>query len=112
MLAAAGFAHASVSVLACQMDRGQLAHAAQASEPCPCDEGQKGCSDQGLTNLCVSHCTADLQISADAIPLVRAPADAPVVLIARRETPRSLSGVFQRPPAAVPIRILLRSLQI
>ena len=113
VLAAATFAQASVSVLACQMERGALSHAVQASEPCPCDEAQSGCESSQLTNLCVAHCTSDLQLAGAAVALVRAPADAPAFFFPRTELRVPGRAIAEgAPPVSVPIRILLQSLQI
>ena len=113
VLAAAGFAQASVSVLACQMERGAPSHAVQASEPCPCDEAQGGGQISQLTNLCVAHCTSDLQLAGAAVALVRAPADAPALFSPQGELRTPGRAVLKNsPPASVPIRILLQSFQI
>ena len=115
MLAAATFAQASVSVLACQMERGVLSRALQASEPHPCGEAQDGRDASELANVCVAHCTSDLQLSGATTALARAPADAPVPLSLRNRltvTAPGRAAIGAAPPAGVPIRILLQSFQI
>lgn len=116
MLAMLAFTHGSLALAACGMERGQLhgmlAGEVQASgheccdEPMPVTEGKLPRSVIG----CVSHCTSDLQaVSLSAVPVlagaservfVRAP-----VAAARSEAAR----LDERPPAAVPLRILLHS---
>jgi len=119
MLAMLAFTHGSLALAACGMERGQLhemaAGEAQASahdccdEPMPVTQGKLPLSVIG----CVSHCTADLQaVSFPAAPVfavasarifVRAP-----VAAAHPEPSR----LDERPPAAVPFRILLHSFLI
>ena len=108
VLIALGFAQASVALAACQIDRGGLSQALEQSNDCPCLEGQTE-----LTAGCVAHCTADLQLAGAASVIARAPADTPVLLVARSE-PRfaARDWLDVRPPGRLPARILFQSFLI
>lgn len=108
IFAALAFAQASVALAACQVDRGRLSPAIESSADCPCLEAMTE-----LTPGCVAHCTADLQLAGAATVIVRAPADAPVLLVAPSE-PRYASREWQeaRPPSGLPARILFQSFLI
>jgi len=119
MLAMLAFAHGSLALAACGMERGQLhempAGEAQAGghdccdEPMPVTQGKRPLSVIG----CVSHCTSDLQaVSLPAVPVL-AGASAQIFVRAPIAAARSVpSRVDERPPAAVPFRILLHSFLI
>lgn len=108
MFAALAFAQASIALAACGLDRGSLAQAVESSADCPCVE-----SSSELSAGCVAHCTADLQLAGAATVIARAPADAPVLLVAPSE-PRQASRELQAayPPGGLPARILFQSFLI
>jgi hypothetical protein len=76
------------------------------------------CADCGTaipkySNLCVAHCTADLQLAGVAALIARAPADLPVLRVARPElAPAPHTGLHAPPSGAPPRRILLHSFLI
>ena len=108
-----GFAQINVAVAACSMDRGMLGHEITVTADQTCD-GCGGVSDRDThaPNICVAHCTSDLQAAAASVSLVRAPSGAPV-LSAARVVPalpgRSMERVL---PAVPPLRVLLHSFLI
>ena len=115
LLAAIGFAQASVSVASCPMERGTMA-AVIALEPAePCDDCDISMTHFGpqYANRCVAHCTADLQLAAAPVALVRGAADVPVLLLQRSErSPARRTGLEAPPLGAPPPRILLHSFLI
>jgi hypothetical protein len=112
LIAVLAFAQASVVAAACTMERGSMAPMLQMADGCDCETQVKTDAPQ-YANRCVAHCTADLQLSGLTAMLVRAPADAPVLLVPRIEPRFSGGAGFEAPlPAAVPRRILLHSFLI
>jgi hypothetical protein len=109
LLAAAAFAQAALPAQACPMERGGLSHAG-ASEA-PCAEGGGECDTQALVNLCVAHCTADLQQVGPGVPQVTA-AQWMLALLPPGDEARGVALRISPPPPGVPIRILHQSLQI
>jgi hypothetical protein len=107
LIAVVAFAQANVALAACPMERGAMAQAA-ADGGC-CDTPQLEPAPQ-LTNGCVAHCTADLQLSAVPVALVRPPADVPVLFVpgAQPDLPTG-AGLATPPLLAPPSRILLHS---
>src|SRR3970040_1809589 len=77
LLAALGFAQASIAPAACELDRGTTLEAIESEADCPCME-----ASTVLTPGCLAHCTADLQLAGAATVIARAPADAAGVLLA------------------------------
>ena len=112
LLAAIGFAQASVSYAACTMERGTMA-AVIAPEPAePCGDCGMSMTHFGpqYANRCVAHCTADLQLAGLAPAIVRSPAHTPVLLLPRAEAaPFADTGLDVPPPGTPPPRILLHS---
>jgi hypothetical protein len=110
MLAALGFAQATIALAACEADRGSLAQAVDVDpdKDCPCAH-----APDELAPRCVAHCTADLQLAGAATVITRAPADAPVLFVAPRE-PTYAWREWQdaRPPGGLPARILFQSFLI
>jgi hypothetical protein len=110
------FSQGAVALAACSMDRGgSVAMAAMAdmadmaAEPCMDHEQAPGGAMPHGT-LCAAHCTADLQAFAMPVALVRAPADAPVLVVAPFERVAiDLPALQLPPPRGVPPRILLHS---
>ena len=108
LLAALGFAQASIALAACELDRGSLAQAMESEADCPCAE-----PSGELTVGCVAHCTADLQLAGAATVIARAPGDTPVLLVVPGE-PRQDAREWQaaHPPGGLPARILFQSFLI
>ena len=75
VLAALAFAQAGVALAGCSMDRGMLAGAMSmpAGEGCGACDVPKQQSAMAMSNLCVAHCTADLQQASEAMAIVRGP---------------------------------------
>ena len=108
-----GFAQINVAVAACSMDRGMLGHEITLTADQTCD-GCGGVSDRDThaPNICVAHCTADLQAAVASVSLVRAPSDAPVLTVAQ-VAPALLGRLMERVRAAAPpLRVLLHSFLI
>ena len=102
MIGLLAFAQGSVAFAACSMERG-TAMPAMAMAP------DESCAP----NLCVAHCTSDLQLAGAAASIVRGPADLPVLRIALPEIgPAPHTGLHVPPPGAPPRRILLHSFLI
>lgn len=114
VLAALAFTQASVALAACPMDRGMLAGAMtmSAGEPCgTCDAPKQAAMDNA--NVCVAHCTADLQQVPHLV--VVAPALVPMLVFWVSQPPGPPSppkGLTARPPGAPPHRVLLHSFLI
>lgn len=111
MLGALGFAHASVSVAACSMERGALGQvlAVEAAAPCECGTAMTEFGPL-YSNRCLAHCTSDLQLAGVAVALASGAIRAPMIVL----PPAPLRGSWLRwagvPPAAVvPKRIQLHS---
>jgi hypothetical protein len=113
LLAVFSFSHASLALADCPVDRATLAQAiAQAAEnPC-CNRVSPAGYESLYGNRCVAHCTSDLRAAGLAVALVRAPADAPVLLLAAFDDDRARARFDAPPPEAVPPRILLHSFLI
>ncbi len=112
LIAMVAFAQASIATAACQMDRGSLTPMLEVAQDCGCETHVKPYSPQ-YANRCIAHCTADLQMPGLAVALVRAPADAPVLLLARAERRMpGKPGLDAVPPGTAPPRILLHSFLI
>jgi hypothetical protein len=114
LLAALGFSHASLALAACVMDRADLSRmlaSPQVAHEC-CDiEG--GGTLEMTANACNVKVTADLHIYGAASVPVLPGTSARVVLIVPQAIERSLERrLIERPPAAVPSRILLHSFLI
>ena len=111
MLGALGFAHASVSIAACSMERGSISEVLAAETPDPCDCGTAMTEFGPLyTNRCLAHCTSDLQLSGGAAVIAHGVSNAPGFLLLRAtqraDWPRRADVA---PGASVPKRIQLHS---
>jgi hypothetical protein len=106
------FAQASVVLAACAMDRASMAQAMTATgsdDSCACGGTEM---QQPVTATCMAHCTADLQMAALPVALVRAPATAPALLVPRLEVHPCLARLQMPRPSPLPRRILLHSFLI
>lgn len=113
LLAVFSFSHASLAFADCPVDRATLAQAITQSAENPCCNGVSAAGYESLYgNRCVAHCTSDLRAAGLAVALVRAPADAPVLLLASFDDGGSGVRLDAPPPEAVPSRILLHSFLI
>ena len=109
LLALLAFAHASLALAACNMDRGSMAEAMAMADMPDCQCGTAEAATPGA--VCASHCASDLQLSGLHMPLVRAAANTPV-LVVEAPAPR-FDAFFAAPPRpAPPRRILLHSFLI
>lgn len=114
LIALLAFAQASVVLAACSMERGEMARMATATtgDDC-CGPGPEFQPAPQLTNDCLAHCTADLQLCGAPPALVRGPADAPVLLWPDTTRSPPLRAGSEAPPArTIPSRILLHSFLI
>ncbi len=111
LLGALGFAHASVSLAACSMERGSISQvlAAEPSDSCNCGTSMTEFGPL-YTNRCLAHCTSDLQLSGVVTIIANGVAFAPTLSV-----PRALQrsawprGAAAPPGAGVPKRIQLHS---
>jgi hypothetical protein len=109
------FAQGSVAFHACAMDRsavGPLIASGSDEAGGDCDAPMSGGSAQNA-NLCLLHCTSDLQTAAAALALVGAPGNPPILAVVRAPAaPAPRTGLFAPPSGAPPHRILLHSFLI
>jgi hypothetical protein len=111
LIAFYAFGQASVALAACGMDRGAMAQAMAMPAGDTCDD----CANTGadaVTQLCVVHCTADLQLTAaapDALPAAAIVDPLMAIAVPRFRSPPVLAYL---PPGAPPRRILLHSFQV
>ena len=115
LLAVMAFAQASIAFADCPADRGKLSHVLATDAMLSCDTGVMSLTEYGpqYANRCLAHCTADLQIPAAAVAIVRSAADAPVLFLARVErSPVRPAGLQGPAPGTPPPRILLHSFLI
>ena len=109
LIALLGFAQGTVALAACVMERGAPMQMDSAGDATCCDE-DGGTVGSMPSNACVAHCTADLQIPSVQVVLVRAPANAPILLVARLRQDALIHAVVEVPPPhGIPPRILLHS---
>jgi len=111
VLGALGFAHASVSIAACSMERGSMSEvlAVETSDSCDCGTAM---TEYGplYMNRCVAHCTADLQLSGAAAAIVNDPTSAPALFLPGAARSAGWPRRADVPPgASVPKRIQLHS---
>lgn len=111
LLGALGFAHANISLAACAMERGSISEvqAAEPSDSCDCGTAMTEFGPL-YANLCLAHCTADLQLSGAATAIANGVANAPLLFL-QRTTQRATSPrrADAPPTAGVPKRIRLHS---
>lgn len=118
LLAALGFSHASLAVAACAMDRGDLSQMLVSQEAVhDCCDSADGNGDGGspsmTANACVAQGTAHLQLYSAVSAPVLPGTSARIVLLVPPAAERPLERrLIERPPAAVPSRILLHSFLI
>jgi hypothetical protein len=111
------FAQASVVLAACPLERSTMSNvmaAAESDEPCNgCGSASVKGFDSLYANRCVVHCTADLQLTGEAIAVVKAPGDTLIVYVPPADLRRALRmGLDGPPPGTPPRRILLHSFLI
>lgn len=116
LLVLLGFAHATIAMADCLIDRGFLAQVlgvpAPAAEPCASDPGMSSYGPL-YENRCTAHCTADLQLSGVQVALVSPVVHEHYLLVLRRDAAAVPRAALIFPPApAVPPRILLHSFQV
>lgn len=115
VLAALAFAQASVALAGCSMDRGMLAvaMAMPADDECgACEMPKKQLALESM-NVCVAHCTADLQQVSEPVAIVPGSAFLTVLFVTRPPSdPSSPKGLTAAPPGAPPHRVLLHSFLI
>lgn len=118
LLAALGFSHVSLAVAACVMDRADLSQMLASQEAvhdcCDTFDGHGEGGNPSMTaNACVAQGTADLQLYSSASVPVFLSTSARIVLVLPPAIERPLvRRSIERPPAAVPPRILLHSFLI
>ena len=115
LLAATGFAQASVALADCPMERGQFSRTMAPAVEGPCETGTQFMPDRPrYANRCLAHCTADLKAAGQPVALVPSAADSPALRLLQRatRTPVEHRGLDVPPPGAPPLRILLHSFLI
>lgn len=107
-----GFAQSAIALAGCIMERGTPMQMSSAGEACDCDaQGMTG--EQSSVNVCIAHCTADLQIAGLPIVLVRSPGEATVFTVPpSMEHEVSRLAIDVPPPRSIAARILLHSFLI
>ena len=105
------FAQASVTLADCPMDRGMLSLTIGTGEESPCGDCGTSFSAFGslYSNRCVSHCTADLQLSGLPLALVPQAMYVPVHVVEPPVVDFGLAALRAPPRGKVPRRILLHS---
>ncbi|MDH4323287.1 MAG: hypothetical protein OEW90_04025 [Betaproteobacteria bacterium] len=114
LLGVLAYAHASVSLAACQMERGTLVEVVADKGGEPCDFHATSVTAFGPLNenRCVAHCTADLQIAGAAMTVCAA-ANGPVLHVAPGPCDAARdTGLRVPPPGTPPPRILQHSFQV
>jgi hypothetical protein len=102
------FMQGAVALAACEMDRGSM-NMSQAAEA-PCQHSDPASEDVSQGNLCIAHCTADLQLPSVAAAPALAPTDFVVVLVVPFREASAVATSFEvPPPRSIPPRILLHS---
>jgi hypothetical protein len=111
LIALFAFAQASVAVAGCLMDRGSMAASQEmaADNGCDCPPADGG----GPSAVCVSHCTADLQLFGQYMaPVVHAAPQHGVLVVHGSDRRLAVAIPYVPPPATPPRRILLHSFLI
>jgi hypothetical protein len=110
LIALLGFAHASLVLAACMLERGMLPQAIAAEAHAPCADSGTPAMACESGNLCVAHCTADLQLTGNPAVLVRSPGEPASLFVPHSDLHLALrTGLESRPPGTPPSRILLHS---
>lgn len=117
LLAALGFSHAHLAVAACVMDGAELPQMLASQEAvhecCDTADGHGQGGDLMTANGCVAQGTADLQLYGSASVPVLPGTNARIVLVVPPAIERPFERrSIERPPPAVPSRILLHSFLI
>jgi hypothetical protein len=110
LIALLAFAHGSLTLAACGMDRGSMARAMAMSDMPDCDSAASNVPAPDAA--CASHCSSDLQLPGLQIPLVRGAANVPVLVLDLREPRFDRGALLAAPHPAPPRRILLHSFLI
>jgi hypothetical protein len=105
------FAQASVTLAGCPMDRGMLSLTIGTGQGEPCGDCGTSVSEFGslYANRCLSHCTADLQLSGLPVALVPYPVYALAFVLEPPAVNFGLAALHDPPLQEVPRRILLHS---
>lgn len=107
-----GFAQGAVAFAGCAMERGSATQMMASGECCN-HEMQEATDSSRLVNLCLAHCTSDLQIAEMSCVLVRAAGEAPLfVAVPSMQHRASRTPVELPPPRSIAARILLHSFLI
>lgn len=109
LIALLAFAHGSLALAACGMDRGSMTQAMAMPDMPDCD-GAGNAPAPGA--VCAAHCSSDLQLPGLQIPLVREAAAGPVLVVELRELHLDGALLAPLPHPAPPPRILLHSFLI
>jgi len=97
------FAQVNVALAGCFMDRASMANNAGMEQPC----------EDGSPNVCVLHCTSDLQLTGTTAGLVPDVIETAIFVVPRFEFPPPAKSALDGPPVAPPPRrILLHSFLI
>ena len=111
LLAMLAFAQAQVAFAACQMDRGAMAQAMAADDPCTdCGTPIKAEAHEVMTSACLTHCTSDLQVTSARVAEPVLLTSAPVLVLPHLPPPQAFPpDINASPPRTVPARVLLHS---
>lgn len=105
------FAHASVAMAACSVERGSISQVLSVMSAEPCESGTAMTEFGPLyANRCLAHCTADLQRSGPTVAMLGGVSQAPMLFLPRVVLSANWARWAEAAPAAtVPKRIQLHS---
>jgi len=106
LLALLAFAHGSLALAVCGMDRGSMAQAMAMSDMPDCDSAGGAPAPSAV---CAAHCSSDLQLPGMQLLLVREAAAVAVLVVELREHRFECALFAVLPHPAPPPRILLHS---
>lgn len=114
VLGALAFAHASVSIAACAMERGTMVEVLAVETEAPCDCGTSVTESGPLyANRCLAHCTADLQLAGAAVAIAADAVQGAMLPVPQdSRSTRPLRSAGSSPAAVIPRRIQLHSFQL
>jgi len=105
------FAHASVAIAACSIERGSISQVLSVKSAEPCESGMEMTEFGPLyANRCLAHCTADLRHAGPSAAMVGGVSQAPMLFLPSMALRAGWACCADSAPAAtVPKRIQLHS---